>query len=207
MYKIIKRLFDVISATVLFIVLLPLFLIITVLVRLNLGSPVFFLQERSGLHGKPFKIIKFRTMREDKDSDGKYLPEELRITRLGRFLRSTSLDELPELINIIFGAMSVIGPRPLPPIYDHYYHEHERARFNVRSGLIPPDSIDKEPILSWDRQLAYEAEYATNLSLKIDLRIFFSVIRILMRRKQSGYGGIIRIPLNEERKTIRNTED
>lgn len=199
MYRIFKRLFDIVSATLLFIVLLPLFLILMLLVRINLGSPVFFKQERTGMYEKKFNIIKFRTMTDAKDEQGNYHPDEKRVTKFGKFLRSTSLDELPELICIINGAMSVIGPRPLPPIYDSYYAEAEKARFQVRSGLIPPDVAKSQAVITWDDQFECEAEYSTNLSFLLDLKIFFSVFKVMTLRSTTDYGGYIREPLNLKR--------
>ena len=195
MYRCFKRIFDFVSALMLFCIISPLFLLIWLLVRIKLGSPVFFTQKRSGMQRKVFHIIKFRTMTDDKDEHGKLLPDEQRLTTLGQWLRSTSLDELPELLSIIKGDMSVIGPRPLPSIYS----ERELKRFEVRSGLIPPDSTEESAIISWDKQLECEASYAENLSLINDIRIFISTIRIVRKRNAIDYGSYIRLPLNEER--------
>lgn len=197
--KYVKRLLDISSALALFIVLIPAFLLITLLVRLRLGSPVFFTQERTGLNGRKFKIIKFRTMTEAKDKAGNYLPDEERITRWGRILRSTSLDELPELLNIIGGQMSVVGPRPLPPTYDPYYNDYEKKRFTVRGGLIPPDTVKSSEIINWDTQLQCEAEYAERVSFKGDLHIFIYVFKMLLTRNKHKYGEYKRKRLNEER--------
>lgn len=164
MYKFLKRVFDFCSSLVLLIVISPVFLILAILVWVNLGSPILFRQERTGKGMKNFNIIKFRTMTDGRDREGGLLPDEKRFTRLGRWLRSSSLDELPELLNIVRGDMSVIGPRPLPPTYNDYFKEKELARFKVRAGLITPDSVDPNPIVSWDRQLEYETEYGNNLS-------------------------------------------
>lgn len=156
---------------------------------------------------RKFNLVKFRTMNDNHDSDGNLLPDHERVTRFGRFLRSSSLDELPELINIIKGDMSVIGPRPLPPLYDNYYRKEELDRFNVRGGLITPDSIDPNPIISWDKQFAYEADYGRNLSFCKDLKIFVGVFRILFKRGSQDYGSFERYPLNVERETAsQNTK-
>lgn len=195
-----KRGFDIVSASLLFIVISPLLLFLMVLVRIKLGSPVFFKQERSGMHCKSFYIRKLRSMTDERDESGALLPDEKRLTKFGRFLRSSSLDELPELLSIIKGDMSVIGPRPLPPVYNSYFTEREMKRFDVRSGLIPPDSVDSSAIISWDEQLEYEADYAETLSLKKDLSIFLGVFKIIFQRKYTDYGGFVRMPLNEERK-------
>ena len=199
MYKVVKRDFDLISSLDLFIVISPLFLVLALLVRVNLGSPIFFRQMRSGKGMKPFGMIKFRTMTNDTDADGNLLPDEQRHTKFGKWLRSSSLDELPELLNIIKGDMSVIGPRPLPPIYDEYYTEEEKKRFLVRGGLITPDSVDPNPIISWDKQLAYEADYGNNICFNKDWTIFIGVFHILTSRTKTDYGEYVRPALNEER--------
>ncbi len=200
MYKIIKRAFDFISALLLFIVISPFFCILAVIVRIKMGCPIFFHQVRTGKRMKQFGMTKFRTMTNATDTEGNLLPDEQRQTKFGKWLRSSSLDELPELLNIIKGDMSVIGPRPLPPLYDDYYMEEEKKRFKVRGGLITPDSIDPNPVISWDKQLAYEADYGENVSLKKDLMIFVGVFRILFRRTTTDYGEYVREPLNVERK-------
>ena len=199
MYKIVKRLFDFCSALFLLIIISPLFILLIVLVALFLGLPVFFKQKRTGRDRKVFNIVKFRTMTNATDTDGNLLPDDQRFTRFGKWLRSSSLDELPELINIIRGDMSVIGPRPLPRAYDSFYRENELARFNVRGGLITPDSIDPNPIISWDEQFKYEADYGQNMSFRKDWNIFWGVFRILFRRTQNNYGSYVRKPLNIER--------
>lgn len=200
MYKIIKRAFDFISALLLFIVISPFFCVLAIIVRIKMGSPIFFHQVRTGKGMKQFGMTKFRTMTNATDSDGNLLPDEERLTKFGKWLRSSSMDELPELLNIIKGEMSVIGPRPLPPLYDDYYTEEEKKRFLVRGGLITPDSVDPQPVISWDKQLAYEADYGENLSFKKDLSIFIGVFRILFRRTTTDYGEFVREPLNVERK-------
>lgn len=203
MYSGFKRLFDIVSATLLFICISPVFLVIAILVRLKLGSPIFFTQVRTGRYKKDFKIVKFRTMTNAKDKNGNLLPDEERFTKFGRWLRSSSLDELPELFNIIKGNMSVIGPRPLPPIYNDFYKKEEMARFKVRAGLVTPDSVASTPIISWDEQFKYEAEYGNHLSLKRDVQIFIGVFRILFKRTQIDYGEFVREPLNVERSKMK----
>ncbi len=204
MYKFFKRAFDVFSSIALFIVASPLFVVLALLVKINLGSPIFFHQIRSGKGMRQFGMIKFRTMTNATDSTGRLLPDEQRQTKFGTWLRSSSLDEIPELLNIIKGDMSVIGPRPLPPIYDVYYTEEEKKRFLVRGGLITPDSVDPQPVITWDKQLAYEADYGMNLSLKKDLGIFIGVFRILLRRSTTDYGEYVRVALDIERKRRNN---
>ena len=203
MYKFLKRVFDFCSSLGLLIVSSPVFLILAILVWVNLGSPILFRQERTGKGMKNFNIIKFRTMTDGRDREGGLLPDEKRFTRLGRWLRSSSLDELPELLNIVRGDMSVIGPRPLPPTYNDYFKEKELARFKVRAGLITPDSVDPNPIVSWDRQLEYETEYGNNLSLRKDFNVFINVFKTLFQRAKTDYGEFVRKPLNVERENSK----
>ena len=206
MYKVFKRCFDFTSATLLFLVISPLFLVLVLLVRIKHGSPIFFRQKRTGKDFEPFMLIKFRTMTNATDSDGNLLPDNKRVTKFGLWLRNSSLDELPELINIIKGDMAVIGPRPLLPQYDDYYTERERRRFEVRGGLIPPESLYKDSFLTWDKQLEYEASYAEKLSLGLDLRILISVFKTMLKRGEEDYGGYERKTLIEEREQEKNNE-
>lgn len=201
MFCIFKRLFDIISAFIVLIIISPLLLVIAAAVKYSIGSPVLFIQERSGMGKKSFLIKKFRTMTNETDSNGDLLPDEKRQTKIGKFLRSSSLDELPELFSIVKGDMSVIGPRPLPPLYNDYYTDREKKRFDVRSGLLPPDSVAMSATITWDKQLEYEADYAENLSLINDLRIFGAAVKLVFIRKKINYGGYVRKPLNEERKS------
>ena len=203
MFKAIKRIFDLLSSVLLLIVISPVFLIIAILVKRYHGSPVFFHQIRSGKDMMSFGMIKFRTMTNEMDENGSLLPDEKRVTRLGKWLRSTSLDELPELINIIKGDMSVIGPRPLYPRYNDFFTEEEKKRFLVRGGLITPDSVDPEPVISWDKEFKYDIDYAENLSFKKDLSIFIGVFRILFKRNISNYGAFVRKPLDVERNHMK----
>jgi lipopolysaccharide/colanic/teichoic acid biosynthesis glycosyltransferase len=199
MYKLFKRVFDVTSSLILAIVISPILILISIVVRLNLGSPIIFTQVRSGKNMIPFKLFKFRTMTDATDSNGNLLPDHQRVTKFGKWLRSSSLDELPELFNIMKGDMSVIGPRPLPLAYNKYYTEYEQKRFKVRGGLITPDSVDSNPIITWDEQLNYEANYADNLSLKNDLKIILGVFKILIKRQKTDYGSYERDALDKER--------
>ena len=198
-YKVFKRAFDFTSALLLFIVISPLFMVLMICARFSIGSPIFFYQERSGCGEKPFRLIKFRTMTDAKDAEGNLLPDHERLTKFGRFLRNSSLDELPELINIIKGDMAVIGPRPLYMKYNPYYSEYERKRNTVRGGLIPPESLYYDSFLTWDKQLKYEADYAENLSLMLDVKILISVFKTIFRRQKEDYGEYDRQALDVER--------
>ncbi len=205
-YKIFKRCFDFTSALMLFLVISPIFLVLMLMVRIKHGSPVFFQQKRTGRNMKVFGLIKFRTMTNETDANGNLLPDNERLTKFGRFLRNSSLDELPELLNIIKGDMAVIGPRPLYPRYDDYYKEEELDRFKVRGGLIPPESLYYDSFLTWDKQLKYEADYARNLSFILDARIFFSVFKTMLDRDKTDYGSYEREALDVERKEMKRTE-
>ncbi|MBR5678251.1 MAG: sugar transferase [Paludibacteraceae bacterium] len=198
-YKAFKRSFDFVSSLLLFVIISPLFLVLMICARISIGSPIFFYQERSGRGAKSFKLMKFRTMTNAKDAEGKLLPDNERLTKFGRFLRNSSLDELPELLNIIKGDMAVIGPRPLYPRYNAFYTEYERNRFKVRGGLIPPESLYHDSFLTWDKQLQYEADYALNLSLKLDAMLLISVFTTMLRRNKEDYGAYTRKPLDVER--------
>ncbi len=198
-YRVFKRGLDFVASILGLILISPLFLVLIIAVRIKLGAPVFFTQERTGIKQRRFKLIKFRSMTNETDDNNELLPDEMRQTKFGNFLRSTSLDELPELLCIIRGDMSVIGPRPLPPVYDDYYKPSELKRFDVRGGLIPPDSIDSSAVISWDKQFEYEVNYAENLSFVNDIKIFFNVFKIIFKRGQTDYGSYVRKPLNKER--------
>lgn len=202
-YKAFKRAFDFTAALLLFIIISPIFLVLIIFARISIGSPIFFHQERSGKDEKPFGLIKFRTMTNATGQDGKLLPDYERLTRFGRFLRNYSLDELPELLNIIKGDMAVIGPRPLYLKYNPYYTEYERKRNKVRGGLIPPESLYHDSFLTWDKQLKYEADYAENLSLALDVKILISVFKTILRRNKDDYGAYSRKPLDVEREIIK----
>lgn len=198
-YKMFKRAFDFTSALLLVIIISPIFLILMLCAWISIGRPIFFYQERSGMNEKPFGLIKFRTMTNAKDANGNLLSDSNRLTKFGRFLRNSSLDELPELLNIIKGDMAVIGPRPLYLKYNQYYTDYERKRNKVRGGLIPPESLYHDSFLTWEKQLKYEADYAEKLSLKLDLKILFSVFKTMLRRNKEDYGAYSRKPLDVER--------
>lgn len=203
-YKFLKRAFDFTSALLLFIVISPLFAGLAILVRTKLGSPIFFKQARTGKGGKTFYIYKFRTMTNEIDAEGNLLSDEQRLVGFGKWLRSSSLDELPELLNIINGNMAVIGPRPMPPAYTEYYTEYEKSRFKVRGGLVPPESMYFDNYVTWDKQLKYEADYANNLSLALDVKILVSVFKLIFLRTKTDYGEYVRKPLTVERVNMKN---
>lgn len=199
LYRIFKRSFDFITALLLLVLISPVFIILMISVGLFVGKPIFFCQVRAGKNAKSFNLLKFRTMTTAIGPDGKLLPDNERLTKFGRFLRNSSLDELPELINIIKGDMAVIGPRPLYPRYNDFYTDYEKKRFHVRGGLIPPESLYHDSFVTWDKQLKYEADYAEKVSITLDFRIFVSVFKTIFVRNKRDYGEYIRKPLDVER--------
>ena len=183
-----KRLIDIVLSLIAIIILSPVYLIIAIVVRIQMGSPILFSQDRIGKDEKVFKLYKFRSMTNAKDKDGNLLPDKQRLTKFGIALRSTSLDELPELFMILKGDMSIVGPRPQPSFYLPYYTEEERVAHTVRGGLLPPDVISKEVQCDWETQLKYEAYYAENLSLWMDIKVIFCTFVILYKRMKHNYG-------------------
>ncbi len=178
-----KRLLDFTLSLTALIVLSPILLILTVLGAVKMKGNPFFTQKRPGKNEKSFKLIKFRTMTCETDENGNLLPDEKRLTRYGMILRSTSLDELPELVNILKGDMSIVGPRPLLISYLPWYTEIERIRHTVRPGLTGWAQINGRNSVSWDARLALDVEYVHNISFVMDLKIFFLTIRKVLCRE------------------------
>ena len=162
------------------IVLSPVLAALWVLVRVKLGSPVMFKQERPGKGERIFTLCKFRTMTDEKDAQGNLLPDAVRLTKFGRFLRGTSLDELPELFNILKGDMSIIGPRPLLVSYLPYYTEQEKLRHSVRPGLTGLAQVSGRNFLDWDRRLEKDVEYVKNLSFAMDLKVLWMTVQTVL---------------------------
>jgi lipopolysaccharide/colanic/teichoic acid biosynthesis glycosyltransferase len=175
--KYIKRLLDIIISGVALIILSPVLLIVAVLVRIKLGSPVIFHQQRPGYKEKIFGLCKFRSMTDERDENGELLPDEVRLTSFGKKLRSTSLDELPELWNIFKGDMSIIGPRPLLVSYLPYYIGEEKLRHQVRPGLTGWAQVNGRNSVDWDKRIALDVEYVKNISFTMDAKIFFLTIK------------------------------
>ena len=198
--KYIKRILDLILSLMALIVLMPLMIIIGILVRINLGSPIIFKQKRPGKNEKIFTLYKFRTMTDKRDIDGNLLPDEYRLTKFGK-LRSTSLDELPELINIIKGDMAIVGPRPLLVEYLPYYTEEEKHRHDVRPGLTGLAQVNGRNTISWEEKLKYDTEYIKQISFYSDLKIIFKTIKKTIKRKDIKMGKELQFgKLNVERK-------
>lgn len=188
----VKRLLDILLSGLALIVLSPVLLIVALLVRINLGSPVIFSQERPGKidpktgKEKIFKLYKFRSMTNEKGPDGVLLPKEQRLTKFGKRLRSTSLDELPELLNILKGDMSIVGPRPLLVKYLPLYTEEQRQRHAVRPGLTGYAQAKGRNLISWEQKFAYDLEYIRKLSFLMDVKVIFLTVRSVFKREGIG---------------------
>lgn len=196
-----KRLLDMIMAALGLIILSPIIIVLCILVMVKLGTPVIFKQERPGLNEKIFTLYKFRTMRDETDKKGIELPDEMRLTDFGRKLRATSLDELPELINILKGDMSFVGPRPLLTRYLPYYTEEEHARHHVRPGLTGLAQVSGRNNLAWKERFQIDISYAENVSFFNDLYITFRTIKKVITKDDICSGKEQRLlDLDEERK-------
>lgn len=198
--KYVKRLLDIMFSGILIVILTPVFFIIATAVFFSMGRPILFRQERIGKDEKHFMMYKFRSMKNSTAKEGNIEDDHKRLTKLGVFLRSASLDELPELINILKGEMSFVGPRPFPAYYLSYYTDEEKKRHNVRAGLIPCDGILGKIDDTWEEQFAAELEYVNNVSLWVDVKIIMITIKLVFVRLYSNYGSIERPLLNEVRK-------
>ena len=178
-----KRPMDFILSLIALIILSPVFLVVALLVRINLGSPVIFKQQRPGLNEKIFTMYKFRTMTDERDENGELLPDAVRLTKFGKFLRSTSLDELPELFNILKGDMSIVGPRPLLVQYLPLYNEHQRRRHEVRPGLTGLAQVNGRNAISWEEKFDLDVEYVDNITFINDWKIIFSTLKKVVLRE------------------------
>ena len=181
--KLIKRLMDFLIAALSIIIFSPLLIILAILVRVKLGGPVIFKQERPGLNGKVFKLYKFRTMTDAKDENGNLLDDEYRLTSFGKKLRSTSLDELPELYNILKGDMSIVGPRPLLVKYLPLYSDEQKRRHDVRPGLTGLAQVSGRNAITWTEKFNKDIEYVDNVSLGLDISIFFKTIYCVLKKE------------------------
>ena len=179
----VKRTFDLALTIPLLLCLAPVIALLTILVRFKLGSPAFFLQPRPGLHGRPFTMRKFRTMTDAHDAQGNLLPDAERMTSLGRFLRASSLDELPELLNVLKGEMSLVGPRPLLMRYLERYSPEQRRRLEARPGITGWAQINGRNALSWDEKFKFDLWYVDNRSFLLDLRILIATIGAVATRR------------------------
>lgn len=183
MYKrFVKRCLDFVLSLAALIVLSPVLVLVAILVRCILGSPILFKQKRPGLHEKIFCMYKFRTMTDAKDADGNLLPDEVRLTKFGKLLRSTSLDELPELFNILKGDMAIVGPRPLLVQYPPRYNERQHHRHDVRPGFTGLAQVNGRNSISWQEKFEWDVRYVENVSFLMDLRIIVKTVKVVLKR-------------------------
>lgn len=189
-----KRLTDIIGALAGLVLLAPVMLVIALLIRRYMGSPVLFRQTRPGLHGRPFRMVKFRTMRNAVDAHGNPLPDAERLPRLGRFLRACSLDELPELWNVLIGDMSLVGPRPLLMEYLPLYSPDQARRHEVRPGVTGWAQVNGRNAIKWDEKFALDVWYVDNRSLWLDLKIIWLTILKVVRREGISATGEATMP-------------
>lgn len=183
MYKrFVKRCMDFILSLIAIIVLSPVLLVVAILVRCKLGSPIIFKQQRPGLHEKIFCMYKFRTMTDAKDADGNLLPDEVRLTKFGKALRSTSLDELPELFNILKGDMAIVGPRPLLVQYLPRYNERQHHRHDVRPGFTGLAQVNGRNSISWQEKFEWDVKYVEQVSFLMDVKIIVKTVGVVLKR-------------------------
>ena len=201
--KYIKRILDIILSLIAIIITLPIFLIVGILILIFIGQPAIFRQKRPGKNEKKFTMYKFRTMTNKKDEDGNLLPDELRLTKLGKFLRKTSLDEIPEFINILKGDMSFVGPRPLLVEYLPYYTEEEHHRHDVRPGLTGLAQVNGRNNLDWNDKFQKDLEYVNNITFINDVKIIIDTIKIVFKREDiTDNKSATMTRLNIERKKV-----
>lgn len=180
--KYIKRSIDFVLSLIAIIILSPVLAIVALLVRIKLGGPVLFKQKRPGLNEKVFTMYKFRTMTDERDSEGKLLPDEVRLTKFGKTLRSTSLDELPELFNILKGDMAIVGPRPLLVQYLPLYNDRQKKRHCVKPGITGYAQVNGRNSITWEEKFEYDVYYVYNITIALDINVFFKTIEIVLKR-------------------------
>lgn len=202
-----KRTFDIVASCSGFLLLSPVLLLLVLLVRINLGSPIFFQHQRPGMGGKPFTLYKFRSMTNRRGPDGVLLPDEDRLTPFGQFLRSSSLDELPELINVIKGDMSLVGPRPLLMEYLGRYSPEQARRHEVRPGLTGWAQVNGRNALSWDRKFELDVWYVDNRSFWLDLKILWMTLVKVVRREGISADGHASAPFFTGNKQVNHKND
>ncbi len=203
MYKTyIKRITDLTLTFFGMLFLLPIFLLIILIVKINLGSPIFFIQKRPGLNGKVFNIYKFRTMINKSDKYGNLLSDEKRLTKFGKFLRSTSLDELPELINVLKGDMSLVGPRPLLVEYLPLYSKRQSIRHEVKPGITGWAQINGRNAISWNEKFELDVWYVYNLSIGLDIKILWLTLKKVILRNDISHNN--HVTMNKFKGNIKN---
>lgn len=194
-----KRPLDILCAALALIVFCWLYAIVAILVRIKLGSPVLYKEDRIGKNEKTFTLYKFRSMNQKTDAEGNLLPDDERLTRFGKVLRATSLDELPEAINILKGDMSVVGPRPMPVIYRGYFTEEEQRRHDVRPGLSGWAQVNGRNSISWDEKFALDCEYVDRITFAFDVKIIGMTVAKALKREDIGQGQQRPVSLHIER--------
>ena len=202
--KYIKRMIDVVCAGAGLLILWPVLFVTAILVKLNLGSPVIFCQERPGKDGKIFRLYKFRSMKDAYDKDGNPLPDEERLTEFGMKLRSLSLDELPELINILKGDLSIVGPRPLLPQYLPLYNEHQMRRHEVKAGLTGYAQVNGRNAISWEEKFDLDVYYVDHISFLFDLKILLQTVMTVLKR--DGISSESAVTMEPFRGTVKEGE-
>lgn len=188
-----KRIFDFLVALCAILTLLPVIVVVALLIRFKLGSPILFTQDRPGLNGKIFKMMKFRSMLDAKDKDGNLLPDDQRMTKFGAFLRSTSLDELPGLFNVLKGDMSLVGPRPLLVQYLPLYSAEQARRHNVRPGITGWAQVNGRNAISWEQKFKFDVWYVDNQSLLLDFKILLLTVKKVFVREGISADGHVTI--------------
>lgn len=198
----VKPIFDVGFASIILILCLPILLILCATLLFSLKEPgIFFTQSRPGKHEKVFKVIKFKTMSDKRDVEGNLLPDEQRLTKIGKFIRSVSLDELPQLFNVLKGDMSLVGPRPLLPKYLPLYNEHQARRHEVRPGITGWTQVNGRNALSWEQKFELDVWYVDNMSFSLDMKILWmTLVKVIKREGISAQGSVSGVPFtgNEE---------
>ena len=191
MYRFVKRILDFLLSLIGLVVLSPVFLILIILGAVKMGGNPFFTQQRPGKNERIFKLIKFRSMNNKRDDQGNLLPDEERLTKYGKVLRSTSLDELPELINILKGDMSIVGPRPLLVKYLPLYNARQRRRHDVRPGLTGHAQVNGRNAISWEKRFELDVEYVEKISIGMDIKILFQTVAAVFKRKGISSGSSV----------------
>jgi lipopolysaccharide/colanic/teichoic acid biosynthesis glycosyltransferase len=196
----IKRIFDIVASIAGLAILAPLLIIISICILVVMGRPLIFTQRRPGYNEKPFLLYKFRTMTKKTDLKGQPLPDEQRLTSLGQFLRRTSIDEIPELINVLKGEMSIVGPRPLLMEYLPHYSQHQRLRHSIRPGITGHSQINGRNNVSWEEKFELDIWYVKNMSFFLDLTIIYNTISVVVKGKGVSAPGHVTMPRFDETK-------
>ncbi|HEU0137181.1 MAG TPA: sugar transferase [Flavobacterium sp.] len=202
MYKhFFKRIIDFLGALIGLILLSPVLLVVGIFLWFANNGKAFFIQPRPGLRGKVFKIVKFRTMNDNRDSNGNLLPDDVRLTRIGSFVRKSSLDEIPQLINVLIGDMSLVGPRPLLTHYLHLYNEFQNRRHEVRPGITGWAQVNGRNAIAWDKKFEYDVWYVDNISFLVDVKIIFLTVLKVIKSDGINAGEAITMEPFEGQKT------